>query len=128
MFQVWLCIAIASFAVGTCLFVLSKLNSYVQTNNTQSAIMQSNINHNNNSTTSQNSQADSKGTGVPEEAPGVAEDVKVDRSPQFNFHNSMWFTLASLMQQGCDVTPNTVSGRIIGIQAERSLWREKPNL
>ncbi|XP_075241734.1 uncharacterized protein LOC142336706 [Convolutriloba macropyga] len=71
--QVWLCISIASFVIGVCLFILSKMNYYIR------FLM-------------------------------ISQDEEV----LFSFHNSMWFTLASLMQQGCDVTPNTISGRIIG--------------
>ncbi|XP_063718675.1 glutamate receptor ionotropic, delta-2-like isoform X2 [Symsagittifera roscoffensis] len=33
---------------------------------------------------------------------------------EFSFNNSMWFALASLMQQGGDATPLSISGRILG--------------
>ena len=33
---------------------------------------------------------------------------------EFNLKNSIWFALASLMQQGGDATPLCVSGRILG--------------
>ncbi|XP_028156300.1 glutamate receptor 1-like [Ostrinia furnacalis] len=36
---------------------------------------------------------------------------------EFSFWNSMWFSLGSFMQQGSDITPRSVSGRIVG-----SVW------
>ncbi|KAK0087576.1 hypothetical protein PV325_000702 [Microctonus aethiopoides] len=32
----------------------------------------------------------------------------------FSILNSMWFSLGALMQQGCDISPRSVSGRIVG--------------
>ncbi|CAH0716029.1 unnamed protein product, partial [Brenthis ino] len=33
---------------------------------------------------------------------------------EFSFWNSMWFSLGSFMQQGSDITPRSISGRIVG--------------
>ncbi|KAH9404219.1 Glutamate receptor 2, partial [Tyrophagus putrescentiae] len=38
-------------------------------------------------------------------------------SNDFSLYNSMWFSLGALMQQGCDVYPRSVAGRIVG-----SVW------
>ncbi|XP_076169974.1 glutamate receptor IB isoform X2 [Ptiloglossa arizonensis] len=35
----------------------------------------------------------------------------------FGFINSLWFALAAFMQQGCDISPRSISGRIVG-----SVW------
>ncbi|UYV84177.1 GRIA2 [Cordylochernes scorpioides] len=35
----------------------------------------------------------------------------------FSLHNSMWFSLGAFMQQGCDICPRSVAGRIVG-----SVW------
>lgn len=35
----------------------------------------------------------------------------------FSIMNSMWFALGAFMQQGCDISPRSVSGRIVG-----SVW------
>ncbi|CAG5133809.1 unnamed protein product, partial [Candidula unifasciata] len=35
----------------------------------------------------------------------------------FSISNSLWFTLGAFMQQGCDISPRSVSGRIVG-----SVW------
>lgn len=36
---------------------------------------------------------------------------------EFSILNSFWFALAAFMQQGCDLSPRSVSGRIVG-----SVW------
>uniref|UniRef100_A0A336MVV7 CSON005520 protein n=1 Tax=Culicoides sonorensis TaxID=179676 RepID=A0A336MVV7_CULSO len=35
----------------------------------------------------------------------------------FSFYNAFWFSLTSFMQQGCDISPRSLSGRIVG-----SVW------
>ncbi|XP_067134213.1 glutamate receptor 1-like isoform X2 [Centruroides vittatus] len=35
----------------------------------------------------------------------------------FSLYNSLWFSLGAFMQQGCDVCPRSISGRIVG-----SVW------
>lgn len=36
---------------------------------------------------------------------------------EFSISNSFWFTLGAFMQQGCDISPRSISGRIVG-----SVW------
>lgn len=36
---------------------------------------------------------------------------------EFSIMNSLWFALGAFMQQGCDISPRSVSGRIVG-----SVW------
>ncbi|KAG1656735.1 Glutamate receptor 4 [Nymphon striatum] len=35
-------------------------------------------------------------------------------SNEFSLYNSLWFALGAFMQQGCDICPRSISGRIIG--------------
>ncbi|XP_018494805.2 glutamate receptor 1 [Galendromus occidentalis] len=35
-------------------------------------------------------------------------------SNDFSLYNSLWFSLGAFMQQGCDICPRSVSGRIVG--------------
>lgn len=35
----------------------------------------------------------------------------------FSFYNAFWFSLGAFMQQGCDISPRSLSGRIVG-----SVW------
>ncbi|XP_071044207.1 glutamate receptor 1 isoform X2 [Parasteatoda tepidariorum] len=38
-------------------------------------------------------------------------------SNDFSLYNSLWFSLGAFMQQGCDICPRSISGRIVG-----SVW------
>uniref|UniRef100_A0A4W3J5Y4 Glutamate receptor n=1 Tax=Callorhinchus milii TaxID=7868 RepID=A0A4W3J5Y4_CALMI len=49
------------------------------------------------------------------------EDNEEGRDPQnteppneFGIFNSLWFSLGAFMQQGCDISPRSLSGRIVG--------------
>uniref|UniRef100_A0A3B3X7R4 Glutamate receptor n=1 Tax=Poecilia mexicana TaxID=48701 RepID=A0A3B3X7R4_9TELE len=49
----------------------------------------------------------------PEE--GAAEQGPTDQPPnEFGIFNSLWFSLGAFMQQGCDISPRSLSGRIVG--------------
>ncbi|XP_068134977.1 glutamate receptor 2 isoform X5 [Hyperolius riggenbachi] len=37
-----------------------------------------------------------------------------DSSNEFGIFNSLWFSLGAFMQQGCDISPRSLSGRIVG--------------
>uniref|UniRef100_A0A8C5FIS5 Glutamate receptor n=1 Tax=Gadus morhua TaxID=8049 RepID=A0A8C5FIS5_GADMO len=46
--------------------------------------------------------------GAPEQGPN-------DQPPnEFGIFNSLWFSLGAFMQQGCDISPRSLSGRIVG--------------
>uniref|UniRef100_A0A8C8JV63 Glutamate receptor n=1 Tax=Oncorhynchus tshawytscha TaxID=74940 RepID=A0A8C8JV63_ONCTS len=49
----------------------------------------------------------------PEE--GSTEPGPTDQPPnEFGIFNSLWFSLGAFMQQGCDISPRSLSGRIVG--------------
>uniref|UniRef100_A0AAY4BFD5 Glutamate receptor n=1 Tax=Denticeps clupeoides TaxID=299321 RepID=A0AAY4BFD5_9TELE len=37
-----------------------------------------------------------------------------DHTNEFGIFNSLWFSLGAFMQQGCDISPRSLSGRIVG--------------
>nr|XP_061792931.1 glutamate receptor 1-like isoform X3 [Nerophis lumbriciformis] len=37
-----------------------------------------------------------------------------EQSNEFGIFNSLWFSLGAFMQQGCDISPRSLSGRIVG--------------
>ncbi|RVE51009.1 hypothetical protein evm_004300 [Chilo suppressalis] len=87
--EIWLCIIFSVFAVSVVLFLVSRFSPYewriVSFQDAQSS------EHNEVATT------------------------KTNIVNEFSFWNSMWFSLGSFMQQGSDITPRSVSGRIVGI-------------
>ncbi|XP_024083533.1 glutamate receptor 1 [Cimex lectularius] len=48
--------------------------------------------------------------------PGPANAANV-LANDFSIMNSLWFSLGAFMQQGCDISPRSISGRIVG-----SVW------
>ncbi|KAJ0183994.1 hypothetical protein K1T71_000417 [Dendrolimus kikuchii] len=89
--EIWLCIICSLFAVSIVLFLVSRFSPY------EWRIV---------------SFTDSQST----EHTDIAT-TKTSVVNEFSFWNSMWFSLGSFMQQGSDITPRSVSGRIVG-----SVW------
>ncbi|XP_005988364.2 glutamate receptor 1a isoform X2 [Latimeria chalumnae] len=42
------------------------------------------------------------------------EQQATETSNEFGIFNSLWFSLGAFMQQGCDISPRSLSGRIVG--------------
>ncbi|KAM5217091.1 glutamate receptor 1 isoform 7-T7 [Hipposideros larvatus] len=42
------------------------------------------------------------------------DQTTTDQSNEFGIFNSLWFSLGAFMQQGCDISPRSLSGRIVG--------------
>ncbi|XP_005376240.1 PREDICTED: glutamate receptor 1 isoform X3 [Chinchilla lanigera] len=45
---------------------------------------------------------------------GRDQTTSSDQSNEFGIFNSLWFSLGAFMQQGCDISPRSLSGRIVG--------------
>ncbi|XP_054448491.1 glutamate receptor 4 isoform X5 [Pteronotus mesoamericanus] len=49
------------------------------------------------------------------EEPEDGKEGPSDQPPnEFGIFNSLWFSLGAFMQQGCDISPRSLSGRIVG--------------
>ncbi|XP_056140825.1 glutamate receptor 1-like isoform X4 [Lampris incognitus] len=42
------------------------------------------------------------------------EKEMLEHTNEFGIFNSLWFSLGAFMQQGCDISPRSLSGRIVG--------------
>uniref|UniRef100_A0A9J7XES5 Glutamate receptor n=1 Tax=Cyprinus carpio carpio TaxID=630221 RepID=A0A9J7XES5_CYPCA len=42
------------------------------------------------------------------------EEADQEQTNEFGIFNSLWFSLGAFMQQGCDISPRSLSGRIVG--------------
>ncbi|XP_066286133.1 glutamate receptor 4-like [Branchiostoma lanceolatum] len=49
----------------------------------------------------------------PAESCGVGSEDE-EQTNDFGIWNSLWFSLGAFMQQGCDISPRSISGRIVG--------------
>ncbi|XP_026500271.1 glutamate receptor 1-like [Vanessa tameamea] len=87
--EIWLCVLGSIFSVSVCLFVVSRFSP------NEWRVMSYTDSH----TTENNEIATTRTTVVNE----------------FSFWNSLWFSLGSFMQQGSDITPRSLSGRIVSV-------------
>lgn len=63
-----------------------------------------------------NNQVARSGQLQPTSSPHVATAQQATVN-DFSFYNAFWFSLGAFMQQGCDISPRSLSGRIVG-----SVW------
>ncbi|XP_041986304.1 glutamate receptor 1-like [Aricia agestis] len=83
--EVWLLVLCSVFVVGLCLYLVSRFSPH------EWRLMST--------TTNQNLEE--------------ADDNRTTLVNEFSFWNSIWFSLGSFMQQGSDMAPRSISGRII---------------
>ncbi|KAK2849397.1 hypothetical protein Q5P01_009231 [Channa striata] len=105
-YEIWMCIVFAYIGVSVVLFLVSRFSPYEwhaenyeeggepQTP-TQAAA--SNGVQQGQTSTQQN-----------------ANQPSPEQTNEFGIFNSLWFSLGAFMQQGCDISPRSLSGRIVG--------------
>ncbi|XP_070769124.1 glutamate receptor 1a [Enoplosus armatus] len=105
-YEIWMCIVFAYIGVSVVLFLVSRFSPYEwhaedyeeggepQTPTQASA---SNGVQQGQTQTQQN-----------------ANQQSLEQTNEFGIFNSLWFSLGAFMQQGCDISPRSLSGRIVG--------------
>ncbi|XP_077465018.1 glutamate receptor 1-like isoform X3 [Stigmatopora argus] len=105
-YEIWMCIVFAYIGVSVVLFLVSRFSPYEwhaddyeeggepQSPNQAAA---SNGLQPGQTTTQQNT-----------------NQQNAEQSNEFGIFNSLWFSLGAFMQQGCDISPRSLSGRIVG--------------
>uniref|UniRef100_A0A674ASK8 Glutamate receptor n=1 Tax=Salmo trutta TaxID=8032 RepID=A0A674ASK8_SALTR len=83
-YEIWMCIVFAYIGVSVVLFLVSRFSPYEWQGD------------------------DSEG----EEGQGQSQNE--GHTNEFGIFNSLWFSLGAFMQQGCDISPRSLSGRIVG--------------
>nr|XP_057919595.1 glutamate receptor 1a isoform X4 [Doryrhamphus excisus] len=105
-YEIWMCIVFAYIGVSVVLFLVSRFSPYEwhaddyeeggePQSPTQAAA--SNGLQQGQTTAQQNTNQQS-----------------VEQTNEFGIFNSLWFSLGAFMQQGCDISPRSLSGRIVG--------------
>uniref|UniRef100_UPI00358E4D65 glutamate receptor 4-like n=1 Tax=Myxine glutinosa TaxID=7769 RepID=UPI00358E4D65 len=102
-YEIWMCIVFAYIGVSVVLFLVSRFSPYDW--------------H-----TPEEAEGRETGTRAPGVAAGAARGssssdrggLAVESSNEFSIFNSLWFSLGAFMQQGCDISPRSVPGRIVG--------------
>ncbi|XP_012693349.1 glutamate receptor 4 isoform X1 [Clupea harengus] len=88
-YEIWMCIVFAYIGVSVVLFLVSRFSPYEW-----------------------HTEEPEEGT---EGGGGGGGGGPTDQPPnEFGIFNSLWFSLGAFMQQGCDISPRSLSGRIVG--------------
>uniref|UniRef100_A0A672Y5S1 Glutamate receptor n=1 Tax=Sphaeramia orbicularis TaxID=375764 RepID=A0A672Y5S1_9TELE len=94
-YEIWMCIVFAYIGVSVVLFLVSRFSPYEW----------------------QGEDSDDEDETLPSSAQNQNQQ-KEKETPEytndFGIFNSLWFSLGAFMQQGCDISPRSLSGRIVG--------------
>uniref|UniRef100_A0A8C5DX46 Glutamate receptor n=1 Tax=Gouania willdenowi TaxID=441366 RepID=A0A8C5DX46_GOUWI len=94
-YEIWMCIVFAYIGVSVVLFLVSRFSPYEwhAEDYEEGAEPQS-------------------PTQTP--TPQNTNQQSQEQTNEFGIFNSLWFSLGAFMQQGCDISPRSLSGRIVG--------------
>ncbi|XP_066506096.1 glutamate receptor 1a isoform X2 [Hoplias malabaricus] len=101
-YEIWMCIVFAYIGVSVVLFLVSRFSPYEW----HAEDYEENTENNPNQPSSPTGQAGQSGQNQPQQSP--------EQTNEFGIFNSLWFSLGAFMQQGCDISPRSLSGRIVG--------------
>uniref|UniRef100_A0AAR2IV14 Glutamate receptor n=1 Tax=Pygocentrus nattereri TaxID=42514 RepID=A0AAR2IV14_PYGNA len=101
-YEIWMCIVFAYIGVSVVLFLVSRFSPYEW----HAEDYEENAEANPNQPSSSTGQTGQGGQNQPQQSP--------EQTNEFGIFNSLWFSLGAFMQQGCDISPRSLSGRIVG--------------
>uniref|UniRef100_A0A674AUY6 Glutamate receptor n=1 Tax=Salmo trutta TaxID=8032 RepID=A0A674AUY6_SALTR len=88
-YEIWMCIVFAYIGVSVVLFLVSRFSPYEW-------------------------QGDDSEGEEGQEQQQRQQSQNEGHTNEFGIFNSLWFSLGAFMQQGCDISPRSLSGRIVG--------------
>ncbi|XP_036825762.1 glutamate receptor 1-like isoform X2 [Oncorhynchus mykiss] len=106
-YEIWMCIVFAYIGVSVVLFLVSRFSPYEwhAEDYEEEADPQT------------PTQPTGPGAGLQSgQNPGQPgqNQQNQEQTNEFGIFNSLWFSLGAFMQQGCDISPRSLSGRIVG--------------
>ncbi|CDQ66973.1 unnamed protein product [Oncorhynchus mykiss] len=120
-YEIWMCIVFAYIGVSVVLFLVSRFSPYEwqgdDSDGEEGQEQPQRQQHNQPSSSSprrepgqsQSQQGQNQGQGQ-----GQGQGQNEGHTNEFGIFNSLWFSLGAFMQQGCDISPRSLSGRIVG--------------
>ncbi|XP_026037041.1 glutamate receptor 1-like isoform X2 [Astatotilapia calliptera] len=116
-YEIWMCIVFAYIGVSVVLFLVSRFSPY-EWNGEES-------DDEDETAPSSSRRAQASSSAEHTHSPGFSQaqgqnqnQQKEKETPEytndFGIFNSLWFSLGAFMQQGCDISPRSLSGRIVG--------------
>ncbi|XP_031424576.1 glutamate receptor 1-like [Clupea harengus] len=100
-YEIWMCIVFAYIGVSVVLFLVSRFSPYEW--------HADDMDEGAGPKDCQTTPGGASSSGGPQPATPTQE-----QSNEFGIFNSLWFSLGAFMQQGCDISPRSLSGRIVG--------------
>ncbi|XP_023289712.1 glutamate receptor 1 [Orussus abietinus] len=104
--EIWVCVIFSYIGVSIVLFIVSRFSPY------EWRVLQIS----GSADPSMGSRGD-PGMQHPHGPQGSPQTPHSSMANDFSILNSLWFSLGAFMQQGCDISPRSISGRIVG-----SVW------
>ncbi|TRY57582.1 hypothetical protein DNTS_023508 [Danionella cerebrum] len=109
-YEIWMCIVFAYIGVSVVLFLVSRFSPYEwhadEDDDNEQAEHPNQSQNQPQSPEANQSQNQNQREEKQEKQP--------EHSNEFGIFNSLWFSLGAFMQQGCDISPRSLSGRIVG--------------
>uniref|UniRef100_A0A8C6TGD6 Glutamate receptor, ionotropic, AMPA 1a n=1 Tax=Neogobius melanostomus TaxID=47308 RepID=A0A8C6TGD6_9GOBI len=103
-YEIWMCIVFAYIGVSVVLFLVSRFSPYEW--------------HSEDYEEGAEPQTPTQTSNGVQQTPTAPQSNAVqqsqEQSNEFGIFNSLWFSLGAFMQQGCDISPRSLSGRIVG--------------
>uniref|UniRef100_A0A8C1UW10 Glutamate receptor 1-like n=1 Tax=Cyprinus carpio TaxID=7962 RepID=A0A8C1UW10_CYPCA len=101
-YEIWMCIVFAYIGVSVVLFLVSRFSPYEwHADDCEEGA-------------EQNPNQPSSSSAQPGQGQQNQNQQSQEQNNEFGIFNSLWFSLGAFMQQGCDISPRSLSGRIVG--------------
>ncbi|KAK9536994.1 hypothetical protein VZT92_006733 [Zoarces viviparus] len=115
-YEIWMCIVFAYIGVSVVLFLVSRFSPYEwqgeESDDEDDTLPSSSSRRA--LPTSSSELAHSPGFPQNQNQNQHKEKETLEHTNDFGIFNSLWFSLGAFMQQGCDISPRSLSGRIVG--------------
>ncbi|XP_077089376.1 glutamate receptor 1b isoform X2 [Siphateles boraxobius] len=112
-YEIWMCIVFAYIGVSVVLFLVSRFSPYEwHADDEEDGMEQQNQNQNQPPSPEANQSPNQHGQNQNQRE--EKQEKQPEHNNEFGIFNSLWFSLGAFMQQGCDISPRSLSGRIVG--------------
>nr|XP_015817363.2 glutamate receptor 1 isoform X1 [Nothobranchius furzeri] len=113
-YEIWMCIVFAYIGVSVVLFLVSRFSPYEWQSEDSDDEDEAGV-----YSASRRAPPTSSSEALHSPEFSQAQNQQKDKeTPEhtndFGIFNSLWFSLGAFMQQGCDISPRSLSGRIVG--------------
>ncbi|XP_008296938.1 glutamate receptor 1-like [Stegastes partitus] len=113
-YEIWMCIVFAYIGVSVVLFLVSRFSPYEwqgDESDDEDETLPSSASRRPLPTSSSEL---TQSPGLSQNQNQQKEKEAPEHTNDFGIFNSLWFSLGAFMQQGCDISPRSLSGRIVG--------------